>query len=92
LLYWFEDGARIPHAFLKSYNRGLLAANALKDGDRVRQSAGSRSTLADVKTPIFLIALKDDHVSAWERGLRRRQVVRRTGQHMCSAARATMPG
>ncbi|MEO5866276.1 MAG: hypothetical protein ABIS14_10700, partial [Sphingomonas sp.] len=23
LLYWFEDGARIPQAFLKSYNRGL---------------------------------------------------------------------
>ena len=24
LLYWFEDGARIPAAFLKSYNRDFL--------------------------------------------------------------------
>ena len=31
LLYWFEDGARIPAAFLKSYNRELLLANKLRD-------------------------------------------------------------
>ena len=31
LLYWFEDGARIPAAFLKSYNRELLLDNKLKD-------------------------------------------------------------
>ena len=37
LLYWFEDGARIPTAFLKSYNRELLLENRLKD------PAGSRS-------------------------------------------------
>ncbi len=31
LLYWFEDGARIPAAFLKSYNRDLLKDNRLKE-------------------------------------------------------------
>ena len=31
LLYWFEDGARIPAAFLKSYNRDLLLENRLKE-------------------------------------------------------------
>ncbi len=64
LLYWFEDGARIPHAFLKSYNRGLLFSNALaeKTGFAV---GGVEIDLAEVKTSIFLIALKDDHVSAW---------------------------
>ena len=36
LLYWFEDGARIPAAFLKSYNRDLLLKNSLKDAGRVR--------------------------------------------------------
>ncbi len=64
LLYWFEDGARIPHAFLKSYNRGLLAANALKEKTGFTVG-GVEIDLATVKTPIFLIALKDDHVSAW---------------------------
>ncbi len=31
LLTWFEDGARIPAAFLKSYNRDLLLNNSLKE-------------------------------------------------------------
>jgi polyhydroxyalkanoate synthase len=64
LLYWFEDGARIPHAFLKSYNRGLLASNALKEKTGFAVG-GVEIDLASVETPIFLIALKDDHVSAW---------------------------
>ena len=65
LLYWFEDGARIPAAFLKSYNRELLLGNKLKEpaGFKVGDVA---IDLAAITTPILVIALKDDHVSAWE--------------------------
>ena len=65
LLYWFEDGARIPAAFLKSYNRDLLKDNKLKDpaGFKVGDVAVD---LAKITTPMMVIALKDDHVSAWE--------------------------
>lgn len=65
LLYWFEDGARIPAAFLKSYNRELLLENRLKEpaGFAVGDVA---IDLAAITTPILVIALKDDHVSAWE--------------------------
>ena len=65
LLYWFEDGARIPAAFLKSYNRELLLENRLKDpaGFMVGDVA---IDLAAITTPMLVIALKDDHVSAWE--------------------------
>ncbi len=65
LLYWFEDGARIPAAFLKSYNRDLLLDNRLKDpaGFAVR---GTAIDLAAIAAPMLVIALKDDHVSAWE--------------------------
>ena len=65
LLYWFEDGARIPAAFLKSYNRELLLENRLKDpaGFTVGDVA---IDLAAITTPMLVIALKDDHVSAWE--------------------------
>lgn len=65
LLHWFEDGARIPAAFLKSYNRGLLASNALKTGTGF-EIGGVTIDLEAVKTPLTVIALKDDHVSAWE--------------------------
>jgi polyhydroxyalkanoate synthase subunit PhaC len=64
LLYWFEDGARIPAAFLTSYNRKLLSKNALSTpaGFAVR---GVPIDLAAIATPMLSIALKDDHVSAW---------------------------
>ncbi len=65
LLTWFEDGARIPAAFLKSYNRDLLLNNRLKEpaGFAVR---GTPIDLAKIEAPMLVIALKEDHVSAWE--------------------------
>ncbi|HET7710262.1 MAG TPA: class I poly(R)-hydroxyalkanoic acid synthase [Sphingomicrobium sp.] len=65
LLYWFEDGARIPAAFLKSYNRDLLLNNSLREpmAFKVR---GTPVDLGAIDTPVLVIALKDDHVSAWE--------------------------
>ena len=65
LLYWFEDGARIPAAFLKSYNRDLLLDNKLKEPAGF-EVGGVPIDLAAIKTPMLVIALKDDHVSAWE--------------------------
>lgn len=64
LLTWFEDGSRIPAAFLKSYNRDLLLNNSLKEpaGFKV---GGVAIDLAAIQTPMLSIALKDDHVSAW---------------------------
>jgi polyhydroxyalkanoate synthase len=65
LLYWFEDGARIPAAFLKSFNRDLLLNNKLAEpaGFAVGDVA---IDLAAIETPMLVIALKDDHVSAWD--------------------------
>jgi polyhydroxyalkanoate synthase len=65
LLYWFEDGARIPAAFLKSYNRDLLLDNKLKEPAGF-EVGGVPIDLAAIKSPMLVIALKDDHVSAWE--------------------------
>jgi polyhydroxyalkanoate synthase len=65
LLYWFEDGARIPTAFLKSYNRDLLLNNKLKEPAGF-EVGGVPIDLAAIRSPMLVIALKDDHVSAWE--------------------------
>jgi polyhydroxyalkanoate synthase len=65
LLYWFEDGARIPAAFLKGYNRDLLLNNRLKEPAGF-EVGGVPIDLAAIETPMLVIALKDDHVSAWE--------------------------
>ena len=65
LLTWFEDGARIPAEFLKSYNRDLLRDNRLKDPAGF-EIAGTKIDLAGINNAMLVIALKDDHVSAWE--------------------------
>lgn len=65
LLYWFEDGARIPAAFLKSYNRDILFDNKLREPAGFVVD-GTPIDLAAIETPMMVIALKDDHVSAWE--------------------------
>jgi polyhydroxyalkanoate synthase len=63
LLYWFEDGARIPAGFLTSYNRELLHGNRLREpGAFVVR--GVPIDLGAIQTPILSIALKDDHVSS----------------------------
>ncbi|MBA3543533.1 MAG: class I poly(R)-hydroxyalkanoic acid synthase [Chthoniobacterales bacterium] len=64
LLTWFEDGARIPAAFLKSYNRDLLLNNSLRESAGFKVG-GVAIDLAAIVTPMLSIALKDDHVSAW---------------------------
>ncbi|WP_176594256.1 alpha/beta hydrolase [Sphingobium sp. EM0848] len=65
LLYWFEDGARIPAAFVASFNRALLLENRLVGGAGF-SVGGEAIDLARITTPLLSIALKDDHVSAWD--------------------------
>ena len=65
LMFWFEDGSNIPEAFLKTYNQGLLKGNALRIPGAVEVD-GVPIDLSKITTPLLLIALKDDHVSAWE--------------------------
>ena len=64
LLYWFEDGSHIPQAFLRSYNKKLLLDNHLRVPGAVTL-LGEQLDLSQSTNPIMIIALKDDHVSAW---------------------------
>ena len=65
LLAWFDDGARIPAATLKQYGREILLNNRLKDAGGIEVD-GVPLDLKSIKTPVFVVALKDDHVSAWK--------------------------
>jgi len=65
LLWWFDDGARIPAQFLKDYGRGVLQQNRLREPGGV-SVGGVAIDLGKIQTPVFVVALKDDHVSAWK--------------------------
>jgi polyhydroxyalkanoate synthase len=64
LLWWFDDGSRIPARMLKEYGRQILRGNQLKDGGV--EIDGVTLDLKAIKTPVMIVALKDDHVSAWK--------------------------
>jgi polyhydroxyalkanoate synthase len=65
LLSWFDDGARIPAATLKQYGRLVLNQNRLREPGGI-QINGQALDLSRIETPVFVVALKDDHVSAWK--------------------------
>ena len=65
LLSWFDDGARIPAATLKQYGRLVLNQNRLREPGGL-EIKGQALDLGKVETPVFVVALKDDHVSAWK--------------------------
>ena len=65
LLWWFDDGSRIPARMLKEYGGQILRQNRLKDAGGVVID-GVALDLSAIKTPVMIVALKDDHVSAWK--------------------------
>ncbi|MGI8841999.1 MAG: PHA/PHB synthase family protein [Caulobacteraceae bacterium] len=66
LLWWFDDGARIPAGVLRDYGRLMLHENRLRQAGGI-VVGGVPIDLAAIKTPVFLVAFKDDHVAAWEK-------------------------
>ncbi|MCS6625509.1 class I poly(R)-hydroxyalkanoic acid synthase [Roseibacterium beibuensis] len=65
LLWWFDDGARIPARMLKEYGRQVLKDNRLKEPNGIAID-GVPLDLSAIRTPVMIVALKDDHVAAWK--------------------------
>jgi polyhydroxyalkanoate synthase len=64
ILFWFADGAQIPAAFLETYARALLVENSLVAPGGM-SIGGVPLDLGKIETPLFMVSLKDDHVSGW---------------------------
>jgi polyhydroxyalkanoate synthase len=64
LLWWFDDGARIPAAVLRDYGKLMLRQNRLRQAGGVTID-GVAIDLGAIKTPVTMVAFKDDHVAAW---------------------------
>lgn len=65
LLWWFDDGSRIPARMLKEYGAQVLRGNRLKEKGGVSID-GVALDLGAIETPVMIVALKDDHVAAWK--------------------------
>jgi polyhydroxyalkanoate synthase len=65
LLWWFDDASRIPAGMLKEYGRLVLQQNRLTQPGGVTID-GVGIDLGKIATPVYVVALKDDHVAAWK--------------------------
>ena len=65
LLHWFADGANMPKAFLQTWSRDVLVDNKLTEKGGLEVN-GVKIDFKSIKTPVFNLALRDDHVSNWK--------------------------
>ncbi len=64
LLYWNADATRLPAAMLLSYIRQFYQENRLRQPGGL-ELLGEPIDLGKVKTPVYIVATKDDHIAPW---------------------------
>jgi polyhydroxyalkanoate synthase len=65
LLHWNWDSPRFPHGIHKFYLHELYRRNRLVEPDGV-VVAGRRVDLRKVKTPIYVLSTREDHIAPWQ--------------------------
>ncbi|MCR9254977.1 MAG: class I poly(R)-hydroxyalkanoic acid synthase [Alphaproteobacteria bacterium] len=65
LLYWNGDSTRMPAAMHSFYLRKCYQENKLKDPGGI-QLGGVDIDLAQIKTPVFILSTKEDHIAPWK--------------------------
>ena len=64
LLYWNSDSTRMPRKMHSFYLRNMYLNNKLKDAGGITL-LGQPIDLAKIKTPVFFLSTKEDHIAPW---------------------------
>ncbi len=64
LLYWNSDSTRLPATMLLYYLRKMYLENGLIKPDFLELN-GQQIDVGRVKTPLYSLATKDDHIAPW---------------------------
>lgn len=65
LLFWFADGIGMPAKMLKTFMRSIILDNALTKTGALK-IGGTPIDLKTIRTPLFFVSLRDDHVAGWQ--------------------------
>jgi polyhydroxyalkanoate synthase subunit PhaC len=65
LLYWFADGIGMPAKMLQTFLRSIILDNSLTKPGALKLG-GVPINLKDIRTPLFFVSLRDDHVAGWQ--------------------------
>ena len=74
MLTWFADGARMPAKMVKTFLNRVALENALARAGALNV-AGTPIDLGKIRTPTCIVAMKDDHVAAWESAYNSTQLI-----------------
>lgn len=64
LLYWNADSTRMPKAMHSFYLRNMYLHNKLKDPGSL-SFLGQPIDLGKIKTPVYFLSAKEDHIAPW---------------------------
>jgi len=64
LLYWNSDSTRMPAAMHSFYLRKMYQENKLIEPGGIVLD-GVKIDLADIKTPIYMLSTREDHIAPW---------------------------
>ena len=65
LLYWFADGIGMPAKMLRTFMRSIIFDNILTKPSAMRVG-NVPIDLKAIRTPLFFVSLRDDHVAGWQ--------------------------
>ena len=65
LLYWNADATRMPAVMHSYYMRNMYQRNLLKEPGGITL-AGTPIDLRTIKTPMFLLSCREDHLAPWK--------------------------
>ena len=65
LLYWNSDATRMPAAMHSFYLRNMYLENKLVEPGGITL-AGVALDLRKIKTPIYIVSTRDDHIAPWK--------------------------
>ncbi|WP_041041808.1 PHA/PHB synthase family protein [Paramagnetospirillum magnetotacticum] len=65
LLYWNSDSTRMPAAMHSFYLRKMYQENRLIEAGAIELN-GVKIDLGNIKTPIYMLSTREDHIAPWQ--------------------------
>jgi polyhydroxyalkanoate synthase subunit PhaC len=74
LLYWDSDSVSLPGPMYCWYARNTYLENKIREPGATTQ-CGERIDLSKVKTPIYILASREDHIVPWQSAYRSKDIM-----------------
>ncbi len=81
ILFWNEDSTNLPAAFHADYLRHMYLHNDLIKANKLT-IAGVKMDLSTIKTPLYFLSTREDHIAPWGATYEGAAMISRTNPHV----------